>query len=92
MDLTRSLVPSSTGYFCVLRFDSWITTASDVHTKATLHFSSLVRDIIHVAANSYGDGSDGRGGKGVTWANFIGCVPLASQNPCPIIVYCVANN
>ena len=63
MDLTRSLVPSSTGYFCVLRFDSGITTASDVHTKATLHFSSLVRDIIHVAANSYGDVTPG-GGEG----------------------------
>ena len=64
MDLTRSLVPSSAGYFCVLRFDSGITTASDVHTKATLHFSSLVRDIIHVAANSYGDGTPGGGGGG----------------------------
>ena len=31
------------------------------------------------------------GGRGVTWANFIGYVSLASQNY-PIIVYCVANN
>ena len=32
------------------------------------------------------------GKRGVTWANLIEHVPLASQNPYPIIVYCSANN
>ena len=32
----------------------------------------------------------GRGGGAVTSITFAGCVPLASQNPYPIIVYSVA--
>ena len=84
MDLTSSLVPSSAGYFCVLRFDSGITTASDVHTKATLHFSSLVRDIIHVAANSYGDGTPGGGGRGLLGLILLGVCRWPLRTPAPL--------
>ena len=31
------------------------------------------------------------GGGGVLWLMFAGYVPLASQSPCPIIVYFLAN-
>ena len=34
---------------------------------------------------------DPGGGGGSTWVRFAGYVPLASQNPNPIIVYSVAN-
>ena len=37
-----------------------------------------------------GDGGGGGGGKGVLGLIFAGYVPLASQNPFPIIVYYVA--
>ena len=33
----------------------------------------------------------GGGGGGGTWVQFAGCVPLASQSPCPIIVFFVAS-
>ena len=43
-----------------------------------------------VQSRGGGDGGGGGGGRGVLGLIFAGYVPLASQNPFPIIVYYVA--
>ena len=79
--------------YCLLSactFDGQINGYSQL--QATLNKFAFVRtnrNQLESIENPRGRG--GGGGRRVLWFSFAGYVPLASQSPCPIIIYFVAS-